>query len=315
MQMQYNMPICRNLFSVLSERLGINVEDLLKLVRELKEQGIIRRVGAVLNYRSRGLEAALVGLQVPETEVDSIVSHINSLGGVSHNFLREHRYNIWFVIKRKSIDDIIRIVRDLVGKYKVQNYVILRSVKTYRLDVRFNLYKGISEAKILREPDNVPKLDDVTKLSIDILRELVDIPLVEDPLGKIAERHGVDPELLINEVSKLVECRVLRDFYAVLNQEKIGFRINAMIIVKSTNIEKVLSLREPTHIVYREFVDGSEKFGEGLYLMLHAVSRDVVVRFLREKLSGFDYQVLYSVKNLLPTMPHDIEYSPSSAGS
>ncbi len=314
MQMQYNMPVCRGLFYELSRRLDISITSLLKLVHELKERGIIRRVGAVLNYRARGLEAALVGLQVPETEIENVSQHVNSLGGVSHNFLREHRYNMWFVIKRSSIEEIVRIVRSLVERYRIHNYVVLRSVKTYRLDVRFNLYRGISEAKILREPDTVPKLDEVTKLSVNILRELVDVPLVEDPLGVIAERHGIDPDVLIGEVQKLVRLRVLRDFYAVLNQEKIGFKVNAMIVVKDADVDRVLNLKEPTHIVYREYVDGTERFGEGLYLMVHAVSRDVIVRFLKEKLRNVEYQVLYSVKNLLPTMPHDVEYSPSLVG-
>ncbi len=311
MELQYNFPLTERPFQDIACRLSSDPIEVMHTVRKLKESGIIRRIGSVLNYRSRSLKAALVALKVDESQIDDVASYINSLGGISHNFLREHSYNIWFIIKRKTLEDIVKEVRKICEKYNIRNYIILESVKTYRLDVRFDLYRGISRAKILVQKDP-PELEKVTKIPVNLLRELFNIEISERPFKLISEKFGIDEKHLINEIRRLIELNVLRDFYAVLDQYKIGFRINTMIIIKCDpeNIYPLLKLEEPTHIVYRRFLDGTERKFEGIYLMVHAASRDIIQRFLNN-LSGLKYIAIHSTRNLLPSMPHDIEYSTS----
>ncbi len=310
MELQYNFPLTEKPFHDIAQRLNTDPVKIIDTVRSLKEKCIIRRIGSVLNYRSRMLRAALVALKVPDKYVEDVAEHINSLGGVSHNFLREHNFNIWFVIKRRSIEEIVETVRKICSQYRINEYIILESVKTYRLDVRFDLYRGISRAKILIQ-EEPPKLEQVSNMPIEALRELMNIEVTDRPFRKIAEKYSIKEEMLIEEVKKLINLHVLRDFYAVLDQSKIGFKINSMIIVRSSqdHVENILKLQEPTHVVYRRFIDGSREDFEGIYLMLHAVCKEVIHDFLRKNLSEFDYIVLHSVKNLLPSMPHDIEYS------
>ncbi|NPA22777.1 MAG: Lrp/AsnC family transcriptional regulator [Crenarchaeota archaeon] len=309
MDLQYNFPLTSTPFRELAHNLGAEPNELLNIVRTLKEKGIIRRIGSVLNYRSRALKAALVALKVDDRSIEEVTHAINSLGGVSHNFLRENEYNIWFVIKRRTLQEIVRTVREICEKYNIRDYVILESVHTYRLDVRFDLLRGISRAKILMQKDP-PELEKVSKIPINVLRELVSIDVVERPFKKISDRYGIDESYLIEEIRKLIKLNILRDFYAVLDQYRIGFHINAMIVVRCgpENVSKVLQLEEPTHVVFRRFLDGTERRFEGLYLMVHATCREVVQDFLR-KLTGLRYIAIYSTRNLLPSMPHDIEYS------
>ncbi|NPB00256.1 MAG: Lrp/AsnC family transcriptional regulator [Crenarchaeota archaeon] len=310
MELQYNFPLTERPFHDIALKLDTDPEKIIETVRSLREKGIIRRIGSVLNYRSRNLKAALVALRVSEKYIDNVIEHINNLGGVSHNFLREHDLNIWFVIKRQSMEDIVKIIREICSQYSINEYAILESVKTYRLDVRFDLYRGISRAKILRQEDP-PKLEQVSKIPIEALRELMNIDIVERPFRKISEKYLIDEKVLIDEIKKLINLHVLRDFYAVLDQSNIGFRINSMIIIRSSldNIEKILKLQEPTHIVYRRLVDGTRRDLEGIYLMIHAVCKEVIHEFLKKNLSEYNYIILHSIKNLLPSMPHDIEYS------
>ncbi len=313
MTLQYDFPIDKSPFSKIACRYGIDVDNLISLIRRLRDSGVIRRIGSVLNYRSRDLKAALVALKVPEPYVEDVSKYINELGGVSHNFLREHEYNIWFVIKRKNIEDIVKIVKEICYKYSINKYVVLESTKTYRLDVRFDLYRGISRAKILIQNENPPKLESVSRLPIELLRELCNIEISERPFVKLCEKYNIDEEYLIEEIKRLISLNVLRDFYAVLNQERIGFKINAMIILDvdlvDEHVKNILNLEEPTHVVYRRFIYGSDKMFEGLYLMIHAVCRDVVQDFIRRNLQKYKFQIIYSCRNLLPSMPHDIEYT------
>ncbi len=312
MTLQYDFPIHETPFRVIASKFKIGEDKLIQEIKNLKSNKIIRRIGSVLNYRSRRLEAALVALEVPEPYVEDIAHHINNLGGISHNFLRNHKFNIWFVIKRKSIKDIISEVRDICNRYPINNFVILKSCNTYRLDVRFDLHKGISRAKILRQNQNPPRLEEVSKIPIEALKEIKDIDVCERPFEKVANKYNIDSKLLIFEIRKLIDYGVLRDFYAVLNQDAIGFKTNAMIVIKNytDDIDKILKLEEPTHIVYREQIYSTDPSVNlsGIYLMLHAKDASIINDYVHDKLRNYKREVILSMKNLLPEMPHDIEY-------
>ena len=312
MELQYNFPLCERPFRRIAERLGLEEDYVISRVRELVNRRVIKRIGAVLNYQSRGLKAALVALTVPDRLVDDVAHRINIELGVSHNYLRIHsRFNIWFVIKRRSIEEIIDTVKKICQYYNITDYVILATVKTYRLDVKFNLYRGISEAKILKLPDSVPSLESVSKLSSRVLSKLYNIDICSEPFTNICKSEGVDTGYLLQEIKKLINLGVLRDFYAVLNQYNIGFLYNAMIRICDECSDSILLMREPTHIVYRDVVYGTSNYGRGCYLVIHAVSEDIInefVEMLRRRYGYSEIEVIYSFKDLLGGVKHDVEY-------
>ncbi len=312
MELQYNFPLCRRPFYEIARRLGLDEEQVIERVRNLQEGGVIKRIGAVLNYQSRSLRAALVALSVCDRFVEDLSAFLRQELGISHNYLRSHsKFNVWFVIKRRSFREIVDAVRDLSRRYGVKDYVVLGTAKTFRLDVKFNLYRGISEAKILRIPDSIPQLESVSKLSREILGMLYSIKVCSEPFEEICRRFNIRVEYLVNEVSRLVSLGVLRDFYAVLNQQSVGFRYNAVIYVPDACREDIIMLREPTHIVYREVIDGTTDYGRGCYMVVHAVSRDLIDDFVRNLYRHYRshyIDVIYSVRDLLGTVRHDIEY-------
>ncbi len=312
MELQYNFPLCERPFKIISDRLGLPEDEVIHTVRRLINQRIIKRIGATLNYQSRGLKAALVALSVPDRLIDDIAFRIKSELGISHNYLREHsKFNMWFVVKRRTLEEIVNLVKNFCMHYNIDNYVILSSVKTYRLDVKFNLYKGISEAKILRLPDRVPPLESITSLSKDLLAKLYNIEVCSEPFTSICQEFKISINNLLAEIDKLIRCGSLRDFYAVLNQYNVGFKYNAIIRICDECRDEILSLREPTHIVYRDLVCGTANYGRGCYLVIHAVSRDLIEHFvhaLHRYYGEEDIEVIYSIRDLLGGVKHDIEY-------
>lgn len=92
-------------YAVLASQLGIGEEEALERVRALKARKIIRRLGANFQSAQLGFVSTLCAAKVPEEKLDSFVACVNACPGVTHNYLREHEYNIWFTLISPSRDD------------------------------------------------------------------------------------------------------------------------------------------------------------------------------------------------------------------
>ncbi|MCG2887439.1 MAG: Lrp/AsnC family transcriptional regulator [Vulcanisaeta sp.] len=310
MELQYNFPIVRRPFNELANRLGVSEDWVLGKVREFVRSGVIRRIGALVNYRSRGLVSALVGVSVPNELINDVAKVINSDNQVSHNFVRDHpRYNVWFVTKARSKDELVSKVSSTLSRLGLRDYVILTALRTYKIDVKFDLFRGVSRTKAPPLPSDVPPIES-TGLPMEFFRALRSIEVVSEPFNKIATIAGVPVDELGNLVSRLMRLGVIRDFYATLDSEKVGFRENAMVVFKASPglCESVALIEEATHVVLREVTVGEWPYN--CYFMIHGVNRGVVddaINGIMRRLGIGKYEVLYSIKNLLPEMPSRLE--------
>jgi len=77
MEVQYDFPLAERPYEVVGERMGVDEGWVIERLRELVKAGILKRIGAILNYRSRGLEAALVGMAAPEGMIEEVAAAVN----------------------------------------------------------------------------------------------------------------------------------------------------------------------------------------------------------------------------------------------
>jgi len=310
MELQYNFPITKRPFNEIAKRLGTTEDWVINKTRELSKLGIIRRIGALVNYRSRGLVSALVGVKVPSEMIDDVVRAINADPQVSHNFLRDHpTYNIWFVTKARSKDELINKVAGTLSKFNIQSYTVLTAIKTYKIDVKFDVVRGISRAKVMRLPDNIPPIES-TGLPMEFFKKLRSISIEEEPFNEIARLAGVNVDELNDLISKLMRVGVIRDFYATLDADKVGFKENAMVVFDATleTCERAALIEETTHVVLREVTVGSWPYN--CYFMIHGISKNVIenaVNNIMSRLNINNYEILYSIRNLLPEMSKRLE--------
>lgn len=138
---QTGFPLAPRPYARLGEELGLPEMDVLERVRRLKERGVIRRLGANFDSRRLGWKSTLCGAKVPADKLDAFVAEVNRLPGVTHNYLRDHRYNVWFTLIAPSETALATVLHDLARRTGITP-LNLPAEKTYKLKVDFGLELG-----------------------------------------------------------------------------------------------------------------------------------------------------------------------------
>lgn len=137
--LQESFPLVERPFLELAESLGIEENELIKRVSRLKEVGLIRRIGPILDLRRLGMSGVLVAMKVSPGYADSVSSVVNEYDEVSHNYLRpnESGYNLWFTISAPAerVDEIISEIKRRTGC----EMLVLPTIKIFKIGVKFDI--------------------------------------------------------------------------------------------------------------------------------------------------------------------------------
>lgn len=137
---QHGVPICAQPYLAMAEALNCSEDDILQRLNQLQQLGALSRVGPVLEHSKAG-SSSLVALAVPEARIDSVADYINQLPEVNHNYLREHAYNLWFVLtgpSREHLDAVLQRIEHDTGLAPLD----LPMLKPYRIDLGFSLFSN-----------------------------------------------------------------------------------------------------------------------------------------------------------------------------
>jgi heme b synthase len=138
-EIQSNFPITSEPFKSLGERLGISEEEVIHRIKVLKEKGIIRRIGGNFHSSRLNFVSTLCAAKVPEDKIDVFVREVNKYPGVTHNYLRNGRYNIWFTFIAESMDYIEEALKNISQKTGIRDIINLPAVKMFKIKVDFEL--------------------------------------------------------------------------------------------------------------------------------------------------------------------------------
>ena len=138
-EIQSHFPIEERHYRVIGERLGLSEEDVINRVKRLKDTGVIRRIGG--NFHSHRLDftSTLCAARVPVEKLEEFVSVVNSYPGVTHNYLRNHTYNVWFTFIAEDMEFIERSLKDISERTGVKDILNLPAVKMFKIKVHFDV--------------------------------------------------------------------------------------------------------------------------------------------------------------------------------
>lgn len=130
--LQNQFPVSVQPYRDLADMLGISEEQLLQRVAALKQQGIIRRIGGVINSKGLGYYSTLLCCHMPPDQMEKAVRRINSEPGVTHNYLRKHDLNLWFTLTAPSQQQAAVLIEKLRTDLGVE-ILSMPALKTYKI--------------------------------------------------------------------------------------------------------------------------------------------------------------------------------------
>lgn len=135
---QLDFPLDVHPFEKLSQVLDISEPDLLARMERLNRDGAIRRIGPVINTKKVGGISTLIALKVPESRIDEVAELINQHQEVSHNYLRQADYNIWFTVSAANRDRLEQIINDLQTETGCP-LIDLPTIRLFKIGVKFDV--------------------------------------------------------------------------------------------------------------------------------------------------------------------------------
>lgn len=244
-RLQSDFPLVPRPFAVIAQDLDLPESEVLRRVGTLKEAKVIRQISAIFDSRALGYQSSLVAFQIPPERLDEAAEVVSANLGVSHNYAREHRINLWFTITLPPGEDIRAMVEDLGRRSGAEKVLFLPTIRLFKIGVNFDL-TGESDltAETALPVDGTRQIQPVvlTPAEVKAVRELQDdVPVESRPFARAAERLGWREEELLDLGSSFIRRGLMRRFAAVIRHRSAGFAANAMgvWVVPEPEVERV----------------------------------------------------------------------------
>ena len=301
---QTEFPLVSRPFAALGEQLAESEDDVLRRYQRLKDDRVIRQVSAIFDTRKLGYRSSLVATSVPEHRIQEAADLISAHPGVSHNYRRDHEFNIWWTIAVPPSEDLDAHVAALHRLTDATSTRILPTLKLYKIGVDLD----VSDKRAMDARTTLPAYTDKSRTAEDLtddevgyVRELQeDLEVTPAPFAGMAERLGVSEDAVIKAAESFIDEGLMRRFAAVLHHRRAGFGANAMSVwnVPDDSIDtygyELAGYAAVSHCYRRPTYPD---WPYALFGMIHATSKEKVeeaVDSIRERTGLDDYRLLYS---------------------
>lgn len=137
--LQKDFPLDERPYLVIARELGIAEDDVLSRVQRLRNEGVIRRIGAVFDGAKLGRVSTLCAARVPEEKAGLFVEVVNAFRGVTHNYRRDHEYNFWFTASAENEEALAAFLESVKDKTGVTDILDMRAVRVFKINASFDL--------------------------------------------------------------------------------------------------------------------------------------------------------------------------------
>ena len=301
---QWVFPLVDRPYLEIAKRHHISEEDVMRRIAAMKEMGIIRQINAIFDTRRLGYKSALIAFAVKPDRLDYVAEKVNEHPGVSHNYERNHEYNMWFTLAVPPGSDIKQDLDRMASFEGVIKYRVLPTLKLYKIGVRLDMVNN--------DPDKPKPMDkavqqlnpekaQITENDRKFIRELQkDLAVVPEPFKELASNLEITTAQLFSKATEYENTGIMRRFAAILRHREAGFIANGMVVwhVPDNKIDevgfKLAAFPQVSHC-YRRPVYPDWRFN--LFSMIHARTlrgAEKIAAEMSETVGIRDYQILFS---------------------
>ena len=314
---QRGFPLVSEPYAVLAQSLGCSTAELLERLRTLQQQGALSRIGGVFAAQTGGA-ALLAAMAVQPERLDEVAAIVSAHPGVNHNYEREDRFNLWFVM---TASDQAGLEQSMLALERATGLAAMRltMLRPYRIDLGFDLRRRTAGAPVSEAPRRRPEPVAAADLPLAALVEQ-GLPLVERPYAAWAAELGCTEAVVIACLQRWLDAGTMSRFGAVVRHHEFGFDANAMTVfdVPDEQVDAcgaALARADGVTLAYRRVRAPGWRYN--LYCMVHGRDRDAVLAVIDSLvescgLAGYPRRVLFSRRRFKQTGPRRFRALPSS---
>jgi len=304
-EIQWTFPLVTRPFDAIAKKFDTTPEIIKDRLNNLKKVGVLRQLSAIFDTRKLGYTSSLVAMEIEHDKLEYVASQINRHPGVSHNYEREHQFNLWFTLAVPPGADL---------QTEVDKFNVLKGIKKVRMLPTLQLFKigvkldmvdekkhEIAPTEKKKEIKNVKF--EPTEQDKDFIRELQkDMEIIDEPFVKAANNLGITENELFETMKHYEDIGVMRRFAAILRHRQIGFTANGMIVWKvpedriSEVGEKLGAFPQVSHCYERPtYADWPYNVFSMIHCKTHDEAHDVA-KTIQDQINVPDYDILFSCR-------------------
>ncbi len=309
-EIQWTFPLTPKPYMEMAKKFGLSDQDMMQRLRVLKDAGIIRQISAIFDTRKLGYKSALVAMAIESEKLDYVANQVNRHPGVSHNYERNHEYNLWFTLAVPPGADLKTEIDKFSKLPGIKKTRLLPTIKLFKIGVKLEM---VEEKKSDVKPSEEKKKITETKFIAteeekNYIRELQkDLEIIERPFLKSSQKLGITEEQLLEKVKKYEEIGVMRRFAAILRHREVGFTANGMIVWKVPDErieevgEKLGAFPQISHCYQRPVYPD---WPYSVFSMVHCKSiadAEEMAKQIQKQVEVNDYKILFSSREFKKT--------------
>lgn len=300
-EFQRNFPLVPAPFAAMAEQLGVAEEVVLTGLQRLQQQGALSRVGPVFAPHRIGA-STLAAMAVPAAQMERVAALISDRREVNHNYLREHRYNLWFVATAPN-DSALQKVLDSIARDAGHRVLSLPLLQEYHIDLGFDLAGGAKRRSV---PGN-----SAATVAQPLFRDKLvaalqgGLPLTSYPFRQVAADTGLSEAVVLSMIGDMLDCGIIKRFGVVVRHHELGYRANAMCVwdIPDERVAEfgALLAGEPAVTLCYRRQRALPAWSYNLFCMIHGRERQEVEQQRqaladRHGLDGYDHEILFSTR-------------------
>jgi DNA-binding Lrp family transcriptional regulator len=231
--MQGSFELCARPFAHVAQLAGIPEDEVMPRVQRLLDGRIIREITPIFDTRALGYSSMLVAAKVDPENPHRAASFINTHPGVTHNYLRDHDFNLWFTLATEpgsglGLDGTLEVMKAQTGAHSIRQ---LPTLKLFKIRMDLEMEGDTAALAAAVEPVEPRQLDPIELSGEDvaIIRATQGpMPAISEPYAPAAERLGVTQDEVLRRLESLRERNGLRRVAAILFHRRAGFSANGM---------------------------------------------------------------------------------------
>jgi len=293
---QRGFPLEERPFAAIGARVGASEQAVLERYRRMAGEQIVSRIGVVFRPNAAGA-SSLAALAVPAGRLEEAAAYLSEQPEVNHNYEREHRYNLWFVLTaatQAALEAALARIEQALG----MPLLSLPLLEEFHIDLGFDLRTGCA---LRGAQPPAGRVDDAERPLVAALEQ--GFALVPRPYAVLADATGLSAGELMRTLGRWIEEGVARRIGVVVRHRPLGYEANAMVVwnapdARAGRIGAALAAEECVTLCYRR-PRRPPAWPYNLFCMIHGRERAAVLRqigALRDKLgiADLDHEVLFS---------------------